>query len=293
MRTTSFVLGLGAALISSTSCTRGRPPSQAPASAAGDATECTCADHDGPASPGHEGAAARAQLAEEIVAIGDRRARIAKRWDATEALIAADPEAGARKVMALRDQAFATHPQVDVLFGPQLGLVDSAAIEPTFRLYDAAVRLETDLAMLAVFLHSNADALGDRGGPSLFGVVFKSNGAMLVHAIAPLCAAAPGAATKPGPENLVPCDDGSKAVAYEARLTLERDSPPVIVLRGHAKGEMQLLIPDGEAYNFAVGLEPGKNALMVRGSLLTRVREGLEEMDKLERLALQALREGA
>ena len=251
------------------------------------------------------GAAKGAKMVEEITAVSNIRKGIAVQWDDVKKAIAADPKAGAEKVTSLLTDSFDKHPQVDALFGWQLASVHPMGVKKTFELYEETSRLKTDLGILAGFTASHADALRAAGGPTLFGVVFKSNGAVMVEAIQPLCGEAPkpaeggeggeggeeggGAPPKIDPEALKPCEDAGKAVAYKARTSVGADAKESIVMRGYNKGEMQLLLPEGGIYNYAVGLEPNKNALKILDSLLKRVKDRLDAMNKAEKIALKAM----
>lgn len=251
------------------------------------------------------GTAKGAKMVEEVTAVSNIRKGIAVRWDDVKKKIATDPQAGAEEVTSLLTESFDKHPQVDALFGWQLASVHPVGIKKTFELYEETSRLKTDLGILAGFTASHADALKAAGGPTLFGVVFKSNGAVMVEAIQPLCGEAPkpaeggegeggeegggGGDVKIDPEALKPCEDAGKAVAYKARTSVGADAQESIVLRGYDKGQMQLLLPEGGIYNYAVGLEPNKNALKILDSLLTRVKERLDAMNKAEKIALKAL----
>jgi hypothetical protein len=50
-----------------------------------------------------------------------------------------------------------------------------------------------------------------------------------------------------------------------------------------------LLVPDGTVYQYAVGLEPGKNAANLYKVMIGRVDENLTEMNGAEEKALAAL----
>gem|GEM_PF-1475402 len=251
------------------------------------------------------GTAKGAKMVEEVTAVSNIRKGIAVQWDDVKKTIASDPKAGAEKVTSLLTESFDKHPQVGALFGWQLASVHPVGVKKTFELYEETSRLKTDLGILAGFTASHADALKAAGGPTLFGVVFKSNGAVMVEAIQPLCGEAPkpaeggeggegaegggGGDGKIDPAALKPCEDAGKAVAYKARTSVGAEAKESIVLRGYEKGQMQLLLPEGGIYNYAVGLEPNKNALKILDSLLTRVKERLDAMNKAEKIALKAL----
>lgn len=241
------------------------------------------------------GAAKGARMVEEVEAVSKVRKGIAINWDEVKETISKDPKAGAERVTTLLTEGFDKHPQVDALFGWQLASIHPMGIKKTFELYDETNRLKGDLSILAGFLTAHVDALKAAGGPTQFGVVFKSTGAVMVQAIQPLCGEAPAAAAegeappKLDPATLKPCEDPSKAVAYKARTSVGADPKESLVMRGYDKGQMQLLLPEGGIYNYAVGLEPTKNALKIRDSLLTRVVDRLEAMNKAEKIALKAL----
>lgn len=245
-----------------------------------------------------------AVMLEEVNKVAEMRARIAANWDDTKKAIATDPSAGAGKVAELITTNFDQHPQLDNLFGWQLAAVHPTGVKRTFELYEHAQRLKYDLGVLGKFLETHAGALTQAGGPTLFAVAFKSNGAaVLVEALRPMCGPPPPkegegapaaegeapAAPKLDPATLKECEDPSKAVAFEIRDSVGADAKKTVVLRGFGKGQAQLLIPEGPIFNYAMGLEPNKNALNVLNSLFKNVKTSLDEMGKKEKTAITAM----
>ena len=228
------------------------------------------------------------QMVGEVQQVADVRKGVSLAMEDLEKKIASDPTAASDEISGLLAEEFDKHPKIDALFGWQLASINSLGVKRTFDLYDEANRLQLDLGYLARFLQENAEALKDAGGPTLFAVVFKGDSVQLVEAIAPLC----GESVE-DPESLKPCggSDGNNAVAYQVRTKVGGD--PVVVPRGTEKGQAMLLVPEGQIYNYAVGLEPGKNALKVRIGMVERVKARLEAMAKAEKVALEALQKYA
>ncbi len=280
MRLTSFTLVLGVLLGGSASCAKQRRASTV--AQVGPLENDGGKDCDAPSVEPVAVDSTKILLA--IEAIGNMRKKVAVDWEPMRGVIAQDPEAGAERIMTLLRENFVEHPRVDDLFGPELASLDPDTIKRTFELYERVNRLRTDLATLAAFVDSNADALRAGGGPAVFGVVFNKTGAVLVKADAPLCGS-----RKLTPDSLGPCDEPSKAVAYQGGPSLTADESSII-RRGRRDGEMQLLVPQGAIYRYAIGLEPDKHALRVMDTMVRRIQEHLEAIAQAETKALQTLR---
>lgn len=244
------------------------------------------------------GAKKGAAMVGEVQAIAEIRKGVAIEWDGITKAIATDPAAGAEKLGTVLGDNFDKHPQVSTLFGWQLASMHPVAIKKTFEMYEEATRLQTDLGVLLGFVQAHVDALKAAGGPTHFGVVFQSDGVLMVEAGQPMCGELPKVAEgapegtpppKLDPKALKPCEDATKAVAYLARVGISEADKPKLLIRGYEKGQMQLMLPQGGIYSYAVGLEPNKNALKIRDTLFKRVKDGLERMNKAEKVTLKAL----
>ena len=60
-------------------------------------------------------------------------------------------------------------------------------------------------------------------------------------------------------------------------------------VKGAAPGQVTLLRAGGPIYDYAVGMEPNRNALIMRNVLLKRAKDHLESMSKAEKGAIKAL----
>lgn len=228
------------------------------------------------------------QMVSEVQQVADVRKGVSLAMEDLEKKIATDPAAASDEISSLLAEEFDKHPKIDALFGWQLASITPQGVKRTFDLYDEANRLQLDLGYLARFLQENADALEGAGGPTLFAVVFKGDSVQMVEAIAPLCGE-----SAENPEGLKPCEgsSSSNAVAYQVRTSIGGE--PVVVPRGTEKGQAMLLVPEGQIYNYAVGLEPAKNAMKMRIGMVERVKARLEAMAKAEKVALEALQKYA
>jgi hypothetical protein len=223
-----------------------------------------------------------AEMVGEVAAIADRRKSISLAMEDLEKKAGEDPEAGAKAIENLLKENFDKHPKLDALFGWQLASVHPAGIRRTFDLYEETNRLKLDLARLALHLNTHQELLTNDSGPLLFALMFKSSGAQLVLALAPLCGDGENI------EELKPCDsDGNEAVAY-----LIQDAPgsePRRVWRGTEAEQASMLLSEGAIYQIAIGEKPERNAGVIRDQKIGRIKERLEAMAKAERTALAAL----
>jgi len=220
-----------------------------------------------------------AAMYDEVLKVSDSRKTISLQMATLQETIAQDPTKGSEAITNLLSEQFDVHPKINELFGWQLASVHSTGIRKTFDLYEEANGLKLDLGYLAGFLADYGAALGAAGGPQVFAIQFTDRGPVLVEAVQPVCVMDPP----------TPCDEGKKndAVGYSIATTI--GGAPEIVPKGADPGMAMLLRPEGDIYNYAVGLEPNKNALKVYASLLQKVMARLEAMNKAERLALAAL----
>jgi hypothetical protein len=222
-----------------------------------------------------------AEMASEVAAIADTRKSISLAMEDLEKKAAEDPAEGAKALEELLQEHFDKHPKVDALFGWQLASVHSAGIRRTFDLYEEANRLKIDLARLALHLNTHGDMLKADVGPLLFAVLFKSGGAQLVLALAPLCGEGENI------DELKPCSEGGDAVAYLVQENV--GSEPRRAWRGTEPDQATMLLSEGGIYQVAIGEKPERNAGVMRDQKLGRVKERLEAMAKAERIALAAL----
>lgn len=218
----------------------------------------------------------------EVQKVADTRKQVALSLQGISETVVKDPKAGSDAIVALLGETFDKHPRIDNLFGWQLGAIHANGIKKTFELYEASTRLQSDLRALAGFLAENAAALTPAGGPVSFGVMFTADGAQLVEMVAPMCgeSLADMAALKA-------CEDPTKAIAFKIRVGLGGEEKTVA--KGGGADQVQWLKPEGQVYNYAIGLEPKENANRVRAALISRVGETLAEMAKSETTALKAL----
>lgn len=181
------------------------------------------------------------------------------------------------------------------LFGWQLASVDFNGVKAAFQLYDEVAQLQQNLGLMATVLAGYGNVM-KVGGPSLYGVTFGPSGGRLVAIADSLCGEAPpegegggeGGEEAPAP-SYKPCGaDSDKAVAYKI-LDLG-GGEPTIAPRGTGEGQVVVLLGEGAAYEYAIGIEPGNNAANFYKLALGRVEISLEEMDKAEEKALKALK---
>jgi hypothetical protein len=220
------------------------------------------------------------KMVEQVVAVSDARKSVSLAMEDLKKDVAENPTAAADKVTALLTGELTKQPQMSEMFGWQLASVDPAGIKAVFVLYQKLNDLQGNLQVLANFLTSYGSIM-KVGGPQLFGITFTAEGGKLVIITKGLCSETPDK-----PETIKPCEDLSKAVAFE---TQEFGSEPKVMARGAGEGQAILLVPDGSVYQYVVGLEPGKNAANLYKVMLGRVDENLTEMNGAEEKALAAL----
>lgn len=223
------------------------------------------------------------EMVTEVTAISESRKGVALAWEDIQKKLKENPEQGAADLEALLAQHFDKHPKIDSLFGWQLASVHSQGIRRTFELYEETNRLRTDLGYLAAFVKSQAAALGEAGGPTIYGTMQKSNGSVLVAIAEPLCGELGDNGDTSG---LKTCGDPRDAVAF--RVQVDVGAEPVVALRGTEEGQVVLLLPEG-LYGYAIGQNPANNAKVIRDAMIGRVSERLEAMNKAEQTALTAL----
>ena len=220
-----------------------------------------------------------AEMHAEVKQVADARKTVALQIKDIKALAQQDPKKAAAQIQSLLAETFEKHPKVDTLFGWQLAAVHPTGVKKVFDLYEDANGLKSDLMYLAGFLEQYGDAIKS-GGPAMFGVFANEKGAKLVELVQPLCDL----------ETKKPCEgkQAAKAVGYLVRESIGAE--PVPVPRGVGDKQVVPLVPDGQIFNYAIGMEPNKNAKVVFNSLMRRIDARLENMAKAEKIALTALK---
>ncbi len=228
-----------------------------------------------------------AEMAAAVQEISNARIDVSKAMDGWETKMQTDPAGAAAEIDAVVKDKFAQKVNVDQLFGWQLAAIHTNGLRRTFELYDEATRLQKDLGYLSAFLASQEKALKSGGGPSQFGIKFTDQGGVLVAAMGALCGAE--GEEEPSMETAKPCAEGElgNAIGYSVLETLGGE--PANYPKGTGPGQVTLLRAGGAIYDYAVGMEPNRNALIMRNLLVTRAKEHLEEMNKAEKAAIKAL----
>lgn len=227
-----------------------------------------------------------AEMAAAVKQVSEARIDVSKAMSGWEEKMATDPAGAAAEIDTMVKTSFAKKVNVDQLFGWQLAAIHSNGVRRTFELYDEATRLQKDLGYLSAFLASQEKALKVEGGPSQFAVKFTDKGAVLVAAVGAVCAAPEG---EPSLETAKPCtsDKAAQAIGYTVLESLGADAK--IFAKGTAPGQVTVLRAGGPIYDYAVGMEPNRNALIMRNLLLKRAKDHLESMNKAEKAAIKAL----
>lgn len=221
------------------------------------------------------------QMASAVGEVISARTDVSLALEDLEKKMATDPAGAAADIDALVKEKFDPQVKVDALFGWQLAGVAGNGVKRTFELYDESTRLKKDLQYLSAFLTSQSNALKAGGGPSSFGVMFKANGVKLVAALEPMCGETP--------EALATCAADKRAEAKGYKVLDAVGGEPKVILKGTAEGQGMMVLPDGGVYAYAVGMEPNRNAIIMRNGLVQRVKDHLEAMTKVEKTAVKAL----
>jgi len=229
-----------------------------------------------------------AEMATAVGEISNARKDVSIAMDKWEEKMATDPAGAAADIDTLVKEKFAKKVNVDQLFGWQLAAIHSAGVRRTFELYDEATRLQKDLGYLSAFLSSQEKALKTGGGPSQFAIKFTDKGAVMVAALGAVCAPAEveGEMTL---DKAKPCPEGKTAEAIGFTVLENLGGQPKVYPKGAAPGQVTLLRAGGPIYDYAVGMEPNRNALIMRNVLLKRAKDHLESMSKAEKGAIKAL----
>lgn len=222
------------------------------------------------------------EMLAEVNEVANVRKDVAVKLDDVGKVVLTDPAAGSAAIVALLQESFNKFPRLENLYGWQLAGIHKTGIAKTFELYEKSNRVKIELAALAGFLAENADALKASGGPVSFGVKFTADGAQLVALTGALCgeSAADLAALKP-------CEDPSKAVAFKVQESIGAEEKTLV--RGTGADQAVFLAPSGQIYNYAIGLEPAKNAAKVRDFMWKRVKESVDELATTEATVIKAM----
>ncbi|MBX7084484.1 MAG: hypothetical protein K1X88_35080 [Nannocystaceae bacterium] len=223
------------------------------------------------------------EMYKEVAAVGDARKGAALKFEELSKVIDTDPKQGATVVGQLVSESFDKSPRLENLFGWQLASIHPSGIKKVFELYEKSNRVKLELIELGGFLNEYAGALTQAGGPTLFGVKFAAEGpAQMVAVTSLLCSETPA-----DQASWKECEDPAKAVGFKIKDSLAGEDKTVA--KGTAADQVSLIAPSGPVYNYAVGQEPAKNALLVRNFMLKRVKETLDEMNSAEATAKKAL----
>ncbi len=214
---------------------------------------------------------------DEINAIKKTRASVSlKMGDLTKA-VAADGKAGAQAVTAVVTQKFKDHPEISDLFGYEMAAMPGPAVKKVFDLYDLSNRLIFDLGSWAQFVNENAAILGaNKQGPAAFAVRSVKNGAVLV-AVADLACGVGADGKTP-----VPCKDPKKSTHLVVQETI--GGPTAVV----SKQEVQLLLPQGTVFKYAIGEKPEHNVTQENKRLRANIMQRLEQLNEAEKAAIKA-----
>ena len=232
-----------------------------------------------------------AEMAAAVKEISDARIDVSKAMGGWEEKMATDPAGTAAEIDALVQEKFAKKVNVDQLFGWQLAAVNSNGVKRTFELFDEATRLQKDLGYLSAFLSTQEKALKSGGGPSQFAVKFTDAGGVLVAAVGAVCAGGEGEGEgeEVKLEDAKPCPEGKMGEAVGYTVLENLGAEPTVFAKGTAPGQVTVLRAGGPIYDYAVGMEPNRNAIIMLTGLVGRVKEHLEGMNKAEKAALKAL----
>ena len=231
-----------------------------------------------------EAAKAKGQeMLTEVTKVADVRKGVSLKLEEISGKVMADPTEGSNAIIALLQESFDKFPRIENLYGWQLGGIHPTGIKKTFELYEKSTRVRTDLAALAGFLAENAATLkAAQGKPVSFGVKGTENGAVMVEIVAPMCGE-----SLEKLDALTPCEDLGKALAFKIREQI--GGAEKVLPKGGGPEQVVFLVPEGQVFQSAIGLEPGKNAEKVRDFMMARVAEGLKEMNQAETTAVKAM----
>ncbi len=223
------------------------------------------------------------EMLAEVQKVADVRKGVSLKLEEIQAKVVSDPTEGSNAIIALLQESFDKFPRVENLFGWQLGGIHPTGIKKTFELYEQSNSVRSDLAALAGFLNENAAELkGATGKPVSFGVKFTDKGVVMVEVTAAMCGE-----SLEKLDALQPCDDLGKALALKIREQV--GGAEKVVPKGTAVDQVMFMLPEGQVFQSAVALDPAKNAEKVRDFMMSRVAEGLKEMNQAETTAIKAM----
>jgi hypothetical protein len=224
-------------------------------------------------------------MAKAVQGVIDARIDVSNAMEGLTEKMQADPKGAATDIETLLSDKWENQVSVNQLFGWQLAAIHPNGVKRTFELFEEASRIKKDLQYLQAFLATQPEALLKGNGPSQFAILFQGDKGKLVAALEPLCAGE----TPEAPPVTCPEGDFGKAVAFKILDKIEDPPKPVVVPKGTGDGQAVLLSTDGGIYGVAVGMEPNRNAVIYRNSLVTRINDHLEQMVKVEKSAKKAL----
>jgi hypothetical protein len=227
-------------------------------------------------------------MIQQVLAISEARKSVSLAMEDLKKEVAQDPAGSADKVTTLLVTSFDKQPQVSELFGWQLASVDPAGVKAAFQLYEQVSELQTNLSLMAKILAGYGPIM-KVGGPTLFGVTHGPSGVQLVAITDTLCGDPPAEGQELKAEGLKSCGgDSSKAIGF--KVSDLGGGEASFAPRGVGQGQVQILLAEGKAYEYAIGLEQGNNAANFYKMALTRVEESLTEMNAAEEKALVSLK---
>jgi hypothetical protein len=221
-----------------------------------------------------------ASMLTEVNRVKETRTKISLAFDEVVKQIDTDPKKGVEALTKLLVESFgpdSDFPKVESLFGWQLASLNPKSVRDVFALYKASQDLVVDMGFLAQYVSKNAAVLNGRG-PTTYAIVVKPDapGAVLVEYVGALCGE--GEAAKA-------CDPGKEkdATMYQIRETPGGPVGPI------PKEIVQVLLPKGAIYQYAIGDHPEQNAANLYKGLAGRVSERIDAMAKYEKRSLAAL----
>jgi hypothetical protein len=197
-------------------------------------------------------------MIQQVLAISEARKSVSLAMEDLKKEVAQDPAGSADKVTTLLVTSFDKQPQVSELFGWQLASVDPAGVKAAFQLYEQVSELQTNLSLMAKILGGYGTIM-KVGGPTLFGVTHGPSGVQLVAITDTLCGPPPAEGQPPKAEGLKSCGaDAGNAIGYNVSDLSGGEAS--FAPRGVGQGQVQVLLAEGKAYEYAIGIEQGNNA---------------------------------
>jgi hypothetical protein len=222
--------------------------------------------------------AKRAEVAAEINAIREARARVSLGVADVKKAIGEDPSKGAAVVAEIIAKLGAS-PDPTKLFGWQLAYVDPERVKRVLALYRDAHGLRADLQDLQSLLEERAGDLAASAAPLALAVTPGESGADLVVIGRPICEGEGGPA---------PCAD---AAAAEGAVAFEVSDAPGGEPRVVEKAALRPLVPEGGIYAFAIEGVPARKAFDAYAARMSAVEGRLEGMAAVEKFACKAFKD--